>query len=61
MAGRRLSAPQAAAIILLLVGIAQLVYAFFFSGKDLKLVLIVIAMMNFVLALVLWRFKYRPK
>ncbi len=58
---RRMSAPQAAAIILLVVGLGQICYAFFFSKDEMEYILILLAVMNFVLALILWKIKRKPK
>ena len=58
---RRLSAPQAVALILLIVGLCQIFYAFFFSKDETEYILTLLAMMNFILALILWRIKRKSK
>lgn len=58
---RRMSAPQAVALVLLIVGFAQIIYAFFFGKGEFETILIMLAAMNFVLALILWRIKRKPK
>ena len=55
---RRFSAPQAAAIVLCFTGICLLGYGIFVPDSRF---LVMIGLLDFAMAAILWRFKARPR